>query len=65
VVAVPENRIVEVTLNEDRKGIIQISVHGGENPFDEYRLAGNGPAKLEEVVLVRHTADRSELETAK
>ena len=54
VVTVPENRIVEVTLNEDRKGIIQISVHGGPSPWDKYPLgSGNGSAMLEEAILVR------------
>ncbi|MBZ0193240.1 MAG: hypothetical protein K8F34_16330 [Candidatus Kuenenia stuttgartiensis] len=53
-VTVPENRIVEVVLDEDRKGIIQISVHGGPNPWGRFRLGGgNGPATLDAARLVR------------
>lgn len=53
-VTVPENRIVEVVLDEDRKGIIQISVHGGPNPWGGFPLGGgNGPATLEAARLVR------------
>lgn len=46
-VEVPENRIVEIVLEEDRKGVVQISVHGGSNPYGQYPLgADNGPATL-------------------
>src|ERR1019366_3360778 len=47
VVAVPKARIVEVTIPNDRKQIIQISVHGGPNPWGQYPLGGrNGPATI-------------------
>jgi hypothetical protein len=53
-ITVPENRIVEVVLNNDRKGIIQISVHGGSNPWGKFTLGSvNGPATLESATLVR------------
>lgn len=53
-VTVPKNRIVEVVLDNDRKGIIQISVHGGPNPWGRFPLgSGNGPATLESATLVR------------
>lgn len=53
-VTVPENRIVEVVLDNDRKNIIQISVHGGPNPWGIFPLGGgNGPATLESATLVR------------
>ena len=45
---VPKSRIVEVTLPEDRKQIVQISVHGGPNPWGKFPLGGgNGPATIE------------------
>lgn len=47
VVKVPENRVVEITLNEDHTDVIQISVHGGPNPWNLYPLGGgNGPATV-------------------
>lgn len=53
-ITVPENRVVEVVLDEDRKGIIQISVHGGPNPWGKFSLGGgNGTATLEVARLVR------------
>ncbi len=53
-VTVPGNRIVEVVLDKERKGIIQISVHGGPNPWGKFPLGGgNGPATLEAAELVR------------
>lgn len=53
VVAVPKNRIVEVALDTDRKGITQISVHGGPNPWGRFpQGSGNGPATLEAVELI-------------
>lgn len=46
-VTVPPNRIVEVTLREDHSNVIQISVHGGSNPWGMFQLGGgNGPATL-------------------
>ena len=51
---VPKNRIVEVTLAIDRRQIVQISVHGGPNPWGTFPLgAGNGPATLEAAELIR------------
>lgn len=47
VVRVPENRVVQITLNEDHPDVIQISVHGGPNPWNLYPLGGgNGPATV-------------------
>ena len=46
---VPENRVVEVRLDTDRKRIIQISVHGGPNPWNKSLGANNGSATLEDV----------------
>jgi hypothetical protein len=49
-VPVPENRTVEITLPSDLAGVIQVSVHGGPNPWGRFRLGvGNGPASLESV----------------
>ena len=46
-VDVPENRIVEMVLQQDRKNIVQVSVHGGANPWGLFPLGGgNGPATL-------------------
>lgn len=50
VVAVPEDRIVKIKLKEDHKNVIQISVHGGPNPWGLFPLGGgNGPATLQRV----------------
>jgi hypothetical protein len=52
--SVPKNRTIEVLLDTDRRGIIQISVHGGPNPWDEYPLGeNNGPATIKSAVLIR------------
>lgn len=54
VVNVPKSRIVEVTLPEDRKQIVQISVHGGPNPWGKFPLGGgNGPATIESAERVK------------
>lgn len=46
-VIVPSTRVVEVTLSEDRKQVVQISVHGGVNPWNEFNLGGdNGSATI-------------------
>ncbi len=46
-VLVPPSRIVQVTLKEDHRRVVQISVHGGPNPWGKYPLGGdNGPATL-------------------
>jgi len=54
VFTVPSNRIVELKLQGDRPQIIQISVHGGANPWGKYPLGGgNGPATLESAEIIR------------
>lgn len=54
-VTVPQNRVVEVELQTDRKNIIQISVHGGSNPWGRFPLGGgNGPATIEAAYLIRN-----------
>lgn len=50
IIKVPENRIVQVTLEEDHDNIEQISVHGGPNPWDLYPMGDdNGPATIQKV----------------
>lgn len=57
--AVPQSRLVEVVVPHDTSGIIQISVHGGPNPWNQYPLgAGNGPATLTGVERLPGTSDR-------
>jgi len=47
-IAVSKSRIAEVIIPGDRKQIVQISVHGGPNPWGRFPLGGaNGPATLE------------------
>ena len=47
VVKVSEDRVVQVTLEEDHADVVQISVHGGPNPWNLYPLGGdNGPATI-------------------
>ena len=54
VVNVPKSRIVEITLRENRKQIVQISVHGGPNPWGKFPLGGgNGPATIESAERVK------------
>ncbi len=54
VIAVPESRTVEVELQSDRPQVVQISVHGGPNPWGKYPLGGgNGPATLDSAELIR------------
>lgn len=44
---VPSTRLLEVTMPHDAPAIVQISVHGGPNPWGQYPLgAGNGPATI-------------------
>ncbi|MGA2902749.1 MAG: hypothetical protein ABSD98_02885 [Candidatus Korobacteraceae bacterium] len=48
VIDVPRSRIVEITIPEERKQVVQISVHGGPNPWGRFPLGGgNGPATIE------------------
>lgn len=54
VIAVLESRTVEVELKSDRPQVVQISVHGGSNPWGKYPLGGaNGPATLDSAELIR------------
>ena len=48
-VEVPKTRIVEVVLREDRLQVVQISVHGGPNPWGHFPMPGNGPVALQSV----------------
>jgi hypothetical protein len=51
---VPATRIIEVTLPQERKQIVQISVHGGANPWNKFPLTpGNGPATLKSAERIR------------
>ena len=49
VIDVPKTRVVELTLGENRAQVVQISVHGGPNPWGKFPLPGNGPATLQAV----------------
>ena len=47
VINVPEDRVVQVILEEDHDDVVQISVHGGPNPWNLYPMGGdNGPATI-------------------
>jgi hypothetical protein len=48
-VKVPKTRVVEVVLREDRLKVVQISVHGGPNPWGHFPMPNNGPAALQSV----------------
>jgi len=51
------NRVVLIQLESNRPNIVQISVHGGPNPWGKYPLGGsNGPATLEQVIVKRKNA---------
>lgn len=55
---VPDNKIVKVALDADRKNIVQISVHGGSNPWGKFPLGeDNGPACVESVLLLRSVSE--------
>ncbi len=58
VITVPDDRIVEVPIDIDRKSVIQISVHGGPNPWNKSLGQRNGPATLEAVELIAGPRDR-------
>jgi hypothetical protein len=49
VIDVPKTRVVELTLGENRAQVVQISVHGGPNPWGKFPLPGNGPATLQAI----------------
>ena len=48
IIPVPrENRIIELSLTEEKPQVVQISVHGLSNPWNEFPLgSSNGPATL-------------------
>jgi|RhiMethySRZTD1v2_1073278.scaffolds.fasta_scaffold60450_4 hypothetical protein len=48
-IEVPKTRVIELTLGEHRAEVIQISVHGGPNPWGKFPMPGNGPAALQSV----------------
>jgi hypothetical protein len=53
-VVVPKDRIINIRLNSPHRNIIQISVHGGPNPWGMYPLGrSNGPATLDSATLIR------------
>ena len=59
VVSVPENRIVDLILQQDHKDIVQVSVHGGPNPWGLFPLGGgNGPATLLSLERLSSTAPK-------
>jgi len=44
---VPASRVLRLTLSSSREAVVQVSVHGGENPWGQIPLGtGNGPATL-------------------
>ena len=50
---VPKDHVVDVVIPEDRKDVIQISVHGGANPWGEFPLGdGNGAVTIKSAELV-------------
>jgi len=54
VFTVGSDRIVRITLDTDYRGIQQISVHGGPNPWNLYDLGGgNGAATLSAAQVIR------------
>lgn len=47
VIIIPKNRVVEIEVKNNYHNVIQVSVHGGPNPWGLYQLGGgNGPASL-------------------
>jgi hypothetical protein len=51
---VSKSRTVDVVLTSDYKDIVQISVHGGPSPWNEFPLGeDNGPAMLLQVERLR------------
>ena len=51
---VPKNRTLKVILESDYNQIVQISVHGGSNPFYVPLGENNGCATLINVILNKH-----------
>lgn len=51
---VPKTRIVELVLPQDHKQVVQISVHGGSNPWGKFPLGGgNGAATIESAERIK------------
>lgn len=54
IVSIPDSRVIEVEVSSARSHVIQISVHGGPNPWGKYPLGGdNGPATLESAEIIQ------------
>ncbi len=57
---VPDSRVLEVTLESDHTGIMQISAHGGQNPFGIYSLGeDNGLASLVNIERIDGKSDQN------
>ena len=54
VVQVPDSRLIELAVGEERTGVVQISVHGGPGPFGMPVPENNGPAR---VLRIEHIDD--------
>ena len=53
-ISVPQSRTVVVELQKDYPRTVQVSVHGGPNPWGTFPLGqGNGPVSLQTVELLR------------
>jgi hypothetical protein len=53
-VIVPKDRIINIRLSSSRNNIVQISVHGGANPWGMYPLGqSNGPATIDSAEIIR------------
>ncbi len=53
-ISVPQNRTVVVELQKNYSRIVQVSVHGGPNPWGTFPLGKeNGPASLQSLELIR------------
>lgn len=53
-IPVPKNRIVVVELDSAYSNVLQISVHGGPNPWGQFPLGfSNGPATIIKADLIR------------
>ena len=57
---VPQDRVVQIDLDKNYNDVIQISVHGSQNPWGRFPLGGsNGPATLESVERIDHSTKRN------
>lgn len=53
-IVVPRTRVIDVSLQQEHKQIVQISVHGGPNPWGKFPLGGgNGPASVVSVERIK------------